>query len=136
MRGRLGAARNVVGGQNRDDEGEKLGSLSWSATSRLKEQIRETAHPRTLTQPRSKSSRVPLDRGKPNPANIQTNNQMRLPTDITTPNLPVLKLIFYPLKNTTQTHNHKKVHVLDSSARRVFHEMTPVILKSYVIISK
>lgn len=33
--------------RSRDDEGEKLGSLCWSATSRLKEQIRGTAHQRT-----------------------------------------------------------------------------------------
>lgn len=53
---------------------KKLGSLCWSATCRLKEQIRETAHPRTLTQPHSKSSSVPLAQRKPEPAK-QTNRR-------------------------------------------------------------
>lgn len=122
--------------RSRDDGGEKLSSLSWSATRRLKEQIRETAHPRTLTQPHSKSSRVPVAQRKPEAAK-QTNTGARAAK------LQLRTCSFYthfqPSKKhttTTKKHNHKKVYILESFARRVFHETTPVILKSYVIISK
>lgn len=96
-----------------------------------KQRIREMAHPRTLSQLHSKTSLVPVGQRKPNQPNKQTFEPSQ-PSAITTPNLQDFKL-----KKKRKKHNHKmKVHILDGFAWRVFHKMTLVILKSYVIISK